>query len=194
MITFELLSPGKYLPAHWWCELAPETTGVEVEIGPGDGGFLVAIARLNPQTLYLGLEIRRGLSERLLLVSPRLANVHALQADASWVVTHLFADASVVAYHVYFPDPWWKKRHHKRRMFRPALVRHLYRTLEAGGSVFVVTDVGPLFCEIRALLEAAGFEHRVWSRDAADSAHSSYERKYRRQERTIESARFLKPR
>jgi tRNA (guanine-N7-)-methyltransferase len=190
--AFGLFTQGEFLPPSWWRDLAPDADRVEVEIGPGDGKFLLAAARLHPRTFYLGIEIRSGLVQRLSELDDRPVNVGAIEADAAWVVTNLLGDRSVSAYHVYFPDPWWKKRHHKRRMFRPQVVEQFWRTLAAGGAIFVVTDVAPLFLEVDGLLRAAGFDAQAWQRDVDDDAQSSYERKYRRQGRRLESGRFVK--
>jgi tRNA (guanine-N7-)-methyltransferase len=192
MAAFGLLSPWEFLAPGWWRELAPDANRLEIELGPGDGKFLLAAARLNPRTFYLGIEIRSGLVQRLSGIDDRPANVSAIEADAIWVMTNLLAEGTVSAYHVYFPDPWWKKRHRKRRMFRPEVVEQFRRTLVRGGAIFVVTDVVPLFLEIDGLLRSAGFDAQAWQRDVEDDAQSSYERKYRRQGRSLESGRFVK--
>jgi tRNA (guanine-N7-)-methyltransferase len=111
--------------------------------------------------------------------------------DARWVVEHLVADNSVDAFHVYFPDPWWKKRHHKRRLFSDTLVAALVRCLKPGGAVYVVSDVERIFAEATEKLEGAGLRHEPWARNAEDPAQSSYERKYRRQGRRLFQARFV---
>jgi tRNA (guanine-N7-)-methyltransferase len=116
--------------------------------------------------------------------------VHA--CDARWVIEHLVADEAIDAYHAYFPDPWWKKRHHKRRLFVPATVRALLRTLKRSGSVYLVTDVEIVFREAAAALAEAGFVAEPWTRPPDDPAQSSYERKYRRQGRRLLEARFKK--
>jgi tRNA (guanine-N7-)-methyltransferase len=100
----------------------------------------------------------------------------------------------VDAFHVYFPDPWWKKRHQKRRIFQPELCEALGRVLRPDGTVYVVTDVVPLFEEIRERMLEAGFRAEAWDRDDTDPACSSYERKYRQQGRRFEKALFRKDR
>lgn len=166
---------------------------IEIEIGPGDCGYLEAAARRSPRTLYVGIEIRPGALARVHGRREIPENLHLLEGDGRWMTLHLLAPASVDAFHVYFPDPWWKKRHHKRRLFQPDFCEAVARTLVPGGCVYVATDVAPLFAEIRAELEAAGFVVEEWVRDAADPACSSYERKYRRQGRRFEQAMFRKP-
>jgi tRNA (guanine-N7-)-methyltransferase len=112
--------------------------------------------------------------------------------DGRWCVEHLFADASIDAYHTYFPDPWWKKRHAKRRLFTPAFAAALLRTLRHDGCLYVITDVETRFREIAETLAEAGFVATPWEREPASPAQSSYERKYRAQGRRLFSARFVK--
>src|SRR6266498_2403012 len=89
----------------------------------------------------------RWIGERLAR-SPQ-SNVRVVCADASLVVSHFVRDDSVQAYHLYFPDPWWKRRHHKRRLVQSDLAAHLFRTLEAGGVLHLATDVAERFEEMR---------------------------------------------
>jgi tRNA (guanine-N7-)-methyltransferase len=168
---------------------------VEVEIGPGDCGFILASAQATPSTLWAGLERRGSSLGQARRVHEIPANLQLVDTDGRWVVEHLIASKTVDAYHVYFPDPWWKKRHHKRRLFRPEFCEAAHRTLVPDGCVYVMTDVTPRFEEIRAELLLANFEEKPWSRlDQADGGEcqSSYERKYRRQKRSFHEACFLK--
>jgi tRNA (guanine-N7-)-methyltransferase len=163
---------------------------VELEIGPGNCGFLRAAALASPRTLFVGIEILPGALARARRGGPLPSNLRLLEGDGAWVVRHLLAPASIDAFHIYFPDPWWKKRHHKRRVFQPEFCDSLRTTLAPGGRVHVVTDVVPLFTEIRANMEAAGFRAEPWTRGDQDVACSSYERKYRLQGRRFEAAIF----
>jgi tRNA (guanine-N7-)-methyltransferase len=165
---------------------------IEIEIGPGSCGHLLEAARRHPSTLYVGIEIYPTALERVRERHVLPPNVRLLEGDGGWMVRTLLAPASVDAFHVYFPDPWWKKRHHKRRLFQPAFCEALGRTLVPGGTVYVVTDVVPVFEEIVANMEAATFRTEPWERDDADPACSSYERKYRQQGRVFAKAKFKK--
>lgn len=193
MITFELLSPGNYLPATYFEELAAGTKRTEVEIGPGDGRFLFESAVLAPATVFVGLEIRNGWADKLITDEARPTNALVFNADGRWLCVHLLADNSVDAFHLYFPDPWWKKRHHKRRLVTAELAAGIRRCLKPGASAYVITDVPPLFGAIEDELVKAGLPCEKWSRDCDSPAQSSYERKYRRQGRHLYSARFSKP-
>jgi tRNA (guanine-N7-)-methyltransferase len=191
-MRFQLLSPGIYLPPEYWTLEVPGATRTEIEIGPGDGRFLVEAARRAPQTAWVGLEVRAGLAKHLQARRERPENVRVYHCDARFVIQYLIADESIDAYHVYFPDPWWKKRHHKRRLLNEELAGALYRTLKPRGSVYLLTDVEVIFRDAAARLCDRGLRQQTWTRAADDSAQSSYERKYRRQARRLHEARFIK--
>ena len=165
----------------------PGVTRVEIEIGTGDGRFLYEAALAAPDTLFVGFEVRASSTAR----TERRGlppNAMIKRLDGRWCVEHLFADASIDAYHTYFPDPWWKKRHPKRRLFTPMFAAALRRTLAPDGCLYVITDVETRYREIAETLEQAGFAPTPWERDPASPAQSSYERKYRRQGRRFSTA------
>jgi len=191
-VSFELLSPGKFLPADYWQRLAPGCSSVELEIGPGEGGYLIAAAEHNPDTLFVGFELRASEARRLANNPALPANARVYHADGRWLIEHLLAPASIDAVHVYFPDPWWKKRHEKRRLFTPGFVRGLRRCLKTAGRVYVITDVERVFVDLSSKLEEVNLRRCQWSRPLAAVAQSSYERKYRRQQRQLFEAYFEK--
>ena len=191
MLHFGLLSPGVHLPRDYWASLLPGISRVEIEIGSGDGRFLYEAATAAPETLFVGFEVRASSTAR----TERRGlppNAMIKHLDGRWCVEHLFADASIDAYHTYFPDPWWKKRHAKRRIFTAAFAAALHRTLKPEGCVYVITDVETRYREIAETLAGAGFVATPWQRDPASPAQSSYERKYRAQGRHLLGARFVK--
>ena len=191
-MRFELLSAGTYLPTGYWTESAPGTLRTEIEIGPGDGRFLVEAAARKHDTVWVGMEMRIGLAARLAARPDLPPNVRVHACDARWVIEHLVASEAVDAYHAYFPDPWWKKRHHKRRLFTAGTARAVHRTLKRSGSLYLLTDVEMTFREAAARLGEAGLAQKVWTRAHEDPAQSSYERKYRQQRRRLFEARFEK--
>lgn len=187
-----LLSADRPVDEHGWRRLAPATSAVEIEIGPGDARFLVESARANPCTLYVGIEAKLGAAMRAAERRDLPANAIVLHGDARWILHHLVADASIDVFHLYFPDPWWKKRHHKRRLLESGFAAELARALKANGSVLMITDVAPAFERGCRALAEAGLQALQWGRDPASAAQSSYERKYRRQGRRLHEARFRK--
>jgi tRNA (guanine-N7-)-methyltransferase len=185
-----IFSPSQEIGRDYWLA-AGSFDRVELEIGPGNCGFLRSAALAAPRTLHVGIEWQPSLVVRALRSGPLPPNLRLIEGDGAWIVRHLLAPASIDAIHVYFPDPWWKKRHHKRRLFQSELCATLAEVLVPGGGVYVVTDVVPLFTEIRERMEAAGFRTEPWER--TDTGSSSYESKYRKQGRRFEKARFMKP-
>ena len=191
MVNFGLLSSGARLPQDYWASLVPGISRVEVEIGSGDGRFLYEAATATPDSLFVGFEVRASSTARTEQRGlPRNAMIKHL--DGRWCVEHIFADATIDAYHTYFPDPWWKKRHAKRRIFTPTFCAALHRTLKPKGCLYVITDVETRYREIADTLAGAGFIATPWVRDPASPAQSSYERKYRVQGRRLFGARFAK--
>jgi len=141
---------------------------VEIEIGCGKGAFLAASAQLRPEVNFLGVErdgrylkfAREKMEDR------GLANVRLIHGDMVYFLLNHIRAQSVSAYHVYFPDPWPKRRHAKRRMFREVSVGQFERTLAPGGRLFVKTDVPVNFTRIRRTVNDSELfdleEMRVW--------------------------------
>lgn len=113
-----------------------------LDIGFGDGEALVTNALNNPGADYVGVEIHEpGIGHLLLLLEQTGArNVRVIARDAADVVPQLFADSSFDAVDLLFPDPWPKKRHHKRRLVQPSFVAEIARVLKRGGFLHVATD------------------------------------------------------
>ena len=135
---------------------------IELEVGPGRGGFILERAASAPDAGLVGLEVRRKWAT---IVDARLAK-HGLASrarvfaeDAKLALPRLRPDASVRRVFVHFPDPWWKKRHHKRLVMGDLLLDEISRLLEPGGELFVQTDVEERAEEYEALLRVdARFE------------------------------------
>jgi tRNA (guanine-N7-)-methyltransferase len=113
-----------------------------LEIGFGMGETTATIAAANPGIDYLAIEVHTpGVGGLLKLFDERgLANVRIVQHDAVDVLEHMIAPGALDGVHVFFPDPWPKKRHHKRRLIQPPLVSLLASRLKPGGYIHVATD------------------------------------------------------
>jgi tRNA (guanine-N7-)-methyltransferase len=118
---------------------------VVLEIGFGMGDATAAIAQASPKLDFLGVEVHPPGVGALLqrIASLELANLRILQHDAVEVLQHMLAPASLAGAMVFFPDPWPKKRHHKRRLIQPALVSLLAGRLAAGATLHCATDWEP---------------------------------------------------
>lgn len=131
---------------------------LEVDVGCAHGDFLCARARARPDVNLLGLEIRRPMVERL---RDRLAredllgrNAAVLFCNANMHWDALFGGESLRRVYVQFPDPWFKKRHHKRRVLTPGLVSAIARSLAPGGELRLMTDFGAYALEAAEQVEA----------------------------------------
>jgi tRNA (guanine-N7-)-methyltransferase len=164
-----------------WSSLFGNERPVEIEIGPGRGDVLLAFATARPDVNFFAIEHVRAAAEHIArrLAAAGVSNAQVLAADASCVVRHVVPPASVAGYHVYFPDPWPKRRHHRRRLFTSELATALGRTLAPGGVVHVATDLGWLYEEMRRILTSAGFA-LVPETPAPDRPTTRFERKYAR--------------
>ena len=159
---------------------------LEVEIGSGRGRFLVAAARANQAHDFLGLE--RSLSYyrvcRERVARAGLANARVLRSDG-----RIFAESlrprSVRAFHVYFPDPWPKKKQRKRRLLDAVTLDLLAERLDHGGTLRIATDFAEYGRAIRSSLETvAALEGLAWDALPAPPP-TSYEVKYRAEGRPI---------
>ncbi|HMP18620.1 MAG TPA: tRNA (guanosine(46)-N7)-methyltransferase TrmB, partial [Gemmatales bacterium] len=128
-------------------QLFGNSQAVELEVGFGKGAFLMAMAPLHPEVNYLGIEIDKALA---LYVASRLAkrnyaHVKVAFGDAGRLLAQHLPDGVLQAIHVYFPDPWWKKRHRKRRVFQDAFAEQAARVIKSGGMLHLATDVAEYF-------------------------------------------------
>ena len=113
-----------------------------LEIGFGMGETTAQIAQVHPENNYLGIEVHTpGVGSLLkLIVENELTNLRLVQHDAVEVLTHMIAPASLAGAHIFFPDPWPKKRHHKRRLIQPSFISLLASRLAPGAYLHSATD------------------------------------------------------
>ncbi len=128
-----------------------------LEIGCGMGETTAAIAAANPQQDYIGIEVHTpGVGSLLKQIDAlRLSNLRVIQNDAVAVLEKMIAPASLAGIHIFFPDPWPKKRHHKRRLIQPAFTTLAATRLQAGGYIHAATDWQEYAEQILAVFGAA---------------------------------------
>jgi tRNA (guanine-N7-)-methyltransferase len=148
----EYLEEPLALPALFGRD-APAT----LEIGFGNGENLAALARAHPERDYLGIEVHRPGVGRLLIAleEQQLSNVRVICHDAVEVLERQIAPGSLAEILILFPDPWPKKRHHKRRLIQAPFVALLTRALAAGAVLRLATDWQPYALEMLSVLGAA---------------------------------------
>ena len=180
-----------------WEKLVPPGRPVELEVGPGKGRFLLEAARARPGVFFLGVEAAfpyaTYTADRLKRAG--LENALVVLDDATLFLEEAVPDRALQALHVYFPDPWPKRRHRKRRFFRPAVLPLLHRVLAPDGRLFVSTDATAYFGEILALLGTSPCFERAPELEAEGAlppeeafGPTNFETKYRREGRPIHKA------
>ena len=136
--TFDDL-PKENLSEELFGRVAP----LELEIGSGKGLFISGAAKSNPEHNFLGVEIayRYSMASAARLAKLDAPNGVMVNADAAQVLNEIIKSNSLIAAHIYFPDPWWKKAHRKRRIVRPDVVQMIEERLVVGGKLHFWTDV-----------------------------------------------------
>jgi tRNA (guanine-N7-)-methyltransferase len=175
-----------------WQHVFGNDHAVELEVGFGKGLFLLNACQACPNVNFLGIEILRKyqLYAATRIAKRRLKNVRLVKADAREFLRDHVSEQAFQAIHVYFPDPWWKKRHLKRRLFTGDFVVQCERTLHAGGRFYVVTDVADYFGVITALLQQRTQLKLLPPPDPKEPTHdldylTNFERKFRKAGRPI---------
>ena len=169
-----------------WPALFGNSNPVEIEVGMGKGLFLLTEAMARPKVNFFGIEIVRKyqLYAATRLAIRKLPNVKTACCDAKWFLHSCVAEGSVSAVHVLFPDPWWKKRHRKRRVFTPEFAVDVARVLAPGGRLRIASDVEEYFGVMSQIVRSLpGFQEVTGetSRDAVETAgyQTNFERKAR---------------
>lgn len=137
-----IFKPESYVQRlDWGCVFA-QAQPIEVELGSGDGSFLANYARLHPERNFLGVERLLGRLRKLNKKALRagLMNVALLRLEASYVIEFLVPPESIDALHIYFPDPWPKRKHRKNRLINERFTDVVAKALKVGGVVYLRTD------------------------------------------------------
>ena len=172
-----------------------EARPLELEIGSGKGTFIVNQATATPEVNYIGIEWARAY---WLYASDRarrhgLTNVKMIRTDAAAFVRQYCADGVFRQVHIYFPDPWPKSRHNKRRIIQEPFYRELHRVLQPGGLIRIATDHADYFewmnvhlALVADLFEKLPFESPQTAGEG-ELVGTNFERKYRREGRPFHS-------
>lgn len=172
---------------------------LEIEVGSGKGLFLQTAAENSPERNFLGLEIAKKYARysAARLVRRSLSNAKIICGDAVRFFHQWLPDHAAAAVHVYFPDPWWKKRHKKRRVMNESFIRQIERVLERGGRLHFWSDVEEYFqstLELMALIPSLQGptveEERESSHDL--DFHTHFERRFRLDSQPVFRAKYLR--
>jgi tRNA (guanine-N7-)-methyltransferase len=173
---------------------------LEVEVGSGKGLFLSGAARAHSERNYLGIEVAPKYARYAAakLARQKAANALMVHGDALDLFRRWFPAASLAAVHVYFPDPWWKKRHKKRRVLNEDFLRDVERTLASGGRLHFWTDVEEYFQATLELVTAATTLAGPLPVAESPAEHdldyrTHFERRTRKQSQPVYRAEFARP-
>jgi len=172
-----------------WAELFGNDHPVEMEIGMGKGTFITDQAKARPEINFLGIEWARWYwrycSDRLR--RNQCLNARTVRAEANFFVTEFVQDQSLSVMHIYFPDPWPKARHHKRRLIQEPFLRQVERVLVPSGQLRIVTDHQEYFEQIEPILKNSKLTvidyRRPGSANEGEFVGTNFERKYKREGR-----------
>ncbi|HEV7429279.1 MAG TPA: tRNA (guanosine(46)-N7)-methyltransferase TrmB [Thermoanaerobaculia bacterium] len=172
-------------------ELFGNTHPVVLEIGSGKGRFLIAAATAQPDVNFIGIEkslhYHRVIRDRV--VKRGLTNIRLINHDAFLVLRDMLPDASIDEIHIYFPDPWPRKREQKRRIIRAEVLIEMKRVLVDGGSGIYVTDHRDYYEAGAPVIESFfRSERRIPTPD--NPPRTNYEAKFREEGREIFEVRF----
>lgn len=190
-----IVHPSQWAPPFAIGELFGRSAPLEIELGCGKGLFLKQAVTLEPGKSFLGVEraekfFRHAVRRFLETPPPSLRLFHA---DAFDVLARWIEPESVAGVHVYFPDPWPKTKHAKRRLLRPELYRLVFRVLAPGGIFRIGSDVEPYFLAAEADILASGlFDPIPWPETAPDRIATNYAVKYAEQGRRLHYAKFVR--
>jgi tRNA (guanine-N7-)-methyltransferase len=166
---------------------------VHIEIGTGKATFQLNQARTQPDVNFLGIERANKYYRYAVDRIGRwgLTNARIIRTDAAAFLANFVPDNSIDCFHIYFPDPWPKRRHHKRRFFCPVNLQHLLRCLKTKGQIRIATDHADYFEQIKELitdnrekLEAIEFLPTAGT-EPGERTGTNYERKFLKEQRPI---------
>jgi tRNA (guanine-N7-)-methyltransferase len=188
-----------YRPASWlepldWRQLFGNDRLTEIDIGCGKGAFLLWAAQVRPLHNFVGVERQlvrvRKVDKKVQRFG--LHNVRLIRVEASYFVSKLVPEGSVSAYHIFFPDPWPKRRHHPRRLFNAGFAQELSRTLMHGGTVNVTTDDADYFVHIDKVMTESGRFGTMPPERLPPEAKTEFENVFVAQRKPIHRTRFVR--
>jgi tRNA (guanine-N7-)-methyltransferase len=175
-------------------EIFERSAPLELDLGCGDGAFLLGMARRHPERNFLGTERLMGRVEKVCRAAARegLTNCRVLRLESLYTIKMLLPFACASTAHILFPDPWPKRQHHPRRLFQDEFMVALHQVLAAGGEVRIKTDDLPYFQWIeKVIVRAPGFERLPWEEEPGELL-TDFEQHFRAQGLPTYRARLRK--
>ena len=186
------LVPSDYFRKLSKEEIFETNRPLEIDLGCGDGSFLVAMASHYPERNFLGVERLLGRVRKVIRKAEKnsLLNLKVLRLELSYTIEWLLPDHCASRMHLLFPDPWPKKKHHKRRMVNQSFCESLVRILKEDGEFLFKTDHPDYFEESMLTLENFDLlKHVPWNTDDFYPV-TDFEKIWTKEGKEIYSARF----
>ena len=162
-------------------ELFPKPQSLEIELGCGDASFLVEYARRQPDRNFIGVERLLGRLRKLDRKGRRaaLTNLRGVQIESSYFLKYLLPPHSASVLHIYFPDPWPKKRHRKNRLINESFPPLAAAALAIGGVVYLRTDDEDYFAQMTGVFGTSREFHRIETPIELAELLTDFEREFR---------------
>jgi tRNA (guanine-N7-)-methyltransferase len=186
--------PADYFARQKMEDIFARPAPLEVDLGSGEGAFLLAMAARHPERNFLGVERLLGRVRKTCraIARQRLANARIVRIETAYALRYLLPLASVSTAHVGFPDPWPKRYHQRRRLIQDGFMEALHGILAEGGELRVKTDDLPYFQWMEKIFaRAKGFERIDWP-DDPDYPMTNFERRFIAQGLPVHRARLRK--
>ena len=172
--------PASYVQRLDWSALFTKAQPIEVELGSGDGSFLANYAKLHPERNFLGVERLLGRLRKLNKKAVRagLNNLALLRLEASYVIEFMIPPGSIDALHIYFPDPWPKRKHRKNRLINEPFTEITAKVLKVGGAVYLRTDDLDYFQQMTRVFAANQRFEKLQTPDELLAVVTDFERNF----------------
>lgn len=190
----------EWMPRDYFTRCAPDSIfekdqPLEVDLGCGDGSFLIEMAKHYPERNFLGVERLLGRVKKVCrkAESAGLENCKVLRLESKYVIEWLFPEQSIDRLHLLCPDPWPKARHHKNRLVQQDFLEALYKVLKPGGEFCFKTDHPEYFEWVEEEMRVfEKFESLTWEEDAFFYPKTDFQIQWEAEGKAMHCARFLK--
>lgn len=178
-----LIRPASYVERLDIATSFPRVQPLEVELGAGDGSFLIAWASLYPERNFIGVERLLGRLKKIDKKGRRagLTNVRGIRIEISYFTEYMLPRESVDAFHIYFPDPWPKLRHRRHRLINERFTEVLRAALKPDGVVYLRTDDLDYFGQMRTVFGASTHFTEVETPETLARVTTDFEREFNAQ-------------
>jgi tRNA (guanine-N7-)-methyltransferase len=174
------LIPESYFTPLDLPKIFGRTAPLHVDLGCGDGAYLFALAEQTPQKNFLGTERLLHRVKKACRKAEKIDNMRVLRIETSYAVRYLLPAEAVEMFHLLFPDPWEKRRHHQRRIVGLEFLRAIHTALAPEGVLRVVTDHRDYFDKIQEIAALSG-DFQIGTNEAQDYPVSTFEEKFKQQ-------------